>query len=227
MKSQPYEEFVDKFKPKKTTDDCYTPPEIYDAVLAWVRAEYDVGDDVPIVRPFWPGADYERAQYPDGCVVVDNPPFSILAKIIRFNQAHGVRFFLFAPRAGIVVREGRESAYHVVLPGGHELEREAMRSIDETDRLAEQLGAALCDLLEAAGQQHSAEQIRDKVLPFDEGGALDIAANEMDIYDIDPTPVMQLARIYDDALGYDHTILEILERVQARHHPNGDADQTA
>ena len=96
-KSQSYEEFVDKFKPKKTTDDCYTPPEVYDAVLAWVRAEYDIADDVPIVRPFWPGADYERAAYPDGCVVVDNPPFSILAKNIRFYQAHGVRFFLFAP----------------------------------------------------------------------------------------------------------------------------------
>jgi len=96
-KSQSYEEFVDKFKPKKTTDDCYTPPEVYDAVLAWVRAEYDIADDVPIVRPFWPGADYEHAEYPDGCVVVDNPPFSIIARIVRFYQARGVRFFLFAP----------------------------------------------------------------------------------------------------------------------------------
>ena len=25
-KSIDYEDFVDKFKPKKTTDDCYTPP---------------------------------------------------------------------------------------------------------------------------------------------------------------------------------------------------------
>lgn len=24
-----YEEFVEKFKPKKTTDNCYTPPEVY------------------------------------------------------------------------------------------------------------------------------------------------------------------------------------------------------
>lgn len=24
-----YEGFVDKFKPKKTTDDCYTPPAVY------------------------------------------------------------------------------------------------------------------------------------------------------------------------------------------------------
>ena len=28
MKNETYEEFVEKFKPKKTTDDCYTPPEI-------------------------------------------------------------------------------------------------------------------------------------------------------------------------------------------------------
>ena len=27
-----YEQFVDKFKPKKTTDDCMTPPLVYDAV---------------------------------------------------------------------------------------------------------------------------------------------------------------------------------------------------
>lgn len=28
-----YDEFVDKFKAKKTTDDCYTPPEVYNAIL--------------------------------------------------------------------------------------------------------------------------------------------------------------------------------------------------
>ena len=30
-----YEAFVGKFEPKKTTDDCYTPPEVYDAVLGY------------------------------------------------------------------------------------------------------------------------------------------------------------------------------------------------
>lgn len=97
-----------------------------------------------------------------------------------------------------------------------------MMSIDEADRLTKQLVAALCDLLEAAGRQHSAEQIREKVLPFDAGGALDIAVNDMDIYDIDPTPVMQLARTEDAAVGYAHEPLEILERVQARHYPKND-----
>ena len=92
-----YEEFVDKFKPKKTTDDCYTPPNIYDALLAWVKKEYGLAGETPILRPFRPGGDYEAADYPADGVVVDNPPFSILLQIIRFYSAHGVRYFLFAP----------------------------------------------------------------------------------------------------------------------------------
>lgn len=31
-----YNGFVEKFKPKKTTDDCYTPVEVYEAVLHFV-----------------------------------------------------------------------------------------------------------------------------------------------------------------------------------------------
>ena len=30
--SKEYQAFVDKFKPKKTTDDCYTPKNIYEVV---------------------------------------------------------------------------------------------------------------------------------------------------------------------------------------------------
>ena len=92
-----YDGFVEKFKPKKTTDDCYTPPEVYDVVLKHVREKYHIADDVPIVRPFYPGGDYEHYDYPEGCVVVDNPPFSIFARILDFYQARGIRFFLFAP----------------------------------------------------------------------------------------------------------------------------------
>lgn len=94
--SAEYREFVEKFKPKKTTDDCYTPENVYKVVLEWAARRYGF-DPGAAVRPFWPGGDYERFDYPDGCVVVDNPPFSILAKIIRFYIAHGIEFFLFAP----------------------------------------------------------------------------------------------------------------------------------
>lgn len=91
-----YAEFLEKFKPKKTTDDCYTPPNIYEAVLDWVVKEYGI-DRKNVVRPFWPGANYEKYEYPDGCTVVDNPPFSIITKICKTYSTHGIKFFLFAP----------------------------------------------------------------------------------------------------------------------------------
>ena len=91
-----YDGFVEKFKPKKTTDDCYTPPAVYDAILGWLRENVDI-EGREIVRPFYPGGDFERFEYPDGCIVVDNPPFSIISKICRWYTAHKIDFFLFAP----------------------------------------------------------------------------------------------------------------------------------
>ena len=96
MKTKTYEEFVEKFKPKLTTDDCYTPPEVYEAVKDWAVKEYKL-EDREIVRPFYPGGDYEHFNYIDGSVVIDNPPFSILSKIIDFYMERGIKFFLFAP----------------------------------------------------------------------------------------------------------------------------------
>ena len=93
---QQHQDFVDKFKPKLTTDDCYTPALVYDAVADWVAGEYGL-NRADFVRPFWPGADYQAAEYPEGCIVVDNPPFSIVTKITRWYHVRGIRFFLFAP----------------------------------------------------------------------------------------------------------------------------------
>lgn len=91
-----YEGFVEKFKPKRTTDDCYTPPEVYEVVRDWACAEYGI-DPARIVRPFYPGGDYESFDYSGGAVVLDNPPFSILSKIVGDYLDWGVPFFLFAP----------------------------------------------------------------------------------------------------------------------------------
>jgi hypothetical protein len=96
MKNETYEEFVEKFKPKKTTDDCYTPPEIYELIKDWACKKYGIKPD-KIIRPFWPGGDYQSVEYPEECVVLDNPPFSILAKICDFYLARDIQFFLFAP----------------------------------------------------------------------------------------------------------------------------------
>ena len=96
MAKQNYEEFVEKFKPKLTTDDCYTPDLVYTAIKDWAVKEYNL-EGREIVRPFYPGGDYEAYEYPDGCVVIDNPPFSISAKIKDFYTGRKIDYFLFAP----------------------------------------------------------------------------------------------------------------------------------
>lgn len=93
-----YDDFVAKFDTAapKTTDDCYTPQSVYDAVLNWLKGQVNI-EGRSVIRPFYPGGDYKNEEYPDDCVVVDNPPFSILAEIVRFYIARKIDFFLFAP----------------------------------------------------------------------------------------------------------------------------------
>lgn len=108
-----YEGFVAKFRPpaRMTTDECYTPGPTYAAALGWLGEQVPLGGR-EIVRPFFPGGDYEAAAYPPGCVVVDNPPFSIVAAVKRFYLARGVKFFLFAPALTLFSGAGEE-AYDV------------------------------------------------------------------------------------------------------------------
>ena len=93
--SESYEEYVEKFKQKRTKDDTFTPPEVYDAVKDWVVKEYGL-EGREVIRPFWPDADFTQTDYPNGCVVIDNPPFSIQTKICDWYLEHGIDFFLFA-----------------------------------------------------------------------------------------------------------------------------------
>lgn len=108
-----YGSFVEKFKPKKTTDDCYTPPAVYGAIKDWACREYGIDPD-KVVRPFYPGGDYERFDYSDGKVVVDNPPFSILSKICTFYRDRHIPFFLFAPYLTIFSSTSRNGAHMIV-----------------------------------------------------------------------------------------------------------------
>lgn len=80
---------------------------------AWAVKEYGL-EGRPVIRPFWPGGDYERAEYPDGCVVIDNPPFSILSKICRYYEKHGIDYFLFAPSLTLFSTNAGGSNYIIV-----------------------------------------------------------------------------------------------------------------
>lgn len=91
-----YEGFLDKFEVKKTTDDCYTPDNIYKLILDYVKSKIDLSE-LKIIRPFYPDGDFENIDYPKDCIVIDNPPFSIISKIVRFYIDNDIKFFLFAP----------------------------------------------------------------------------------------------------------------------------------
>ena len=91
-----YDAFLDKFYVKKTTDDCYTPKEVMDIILNYVNEKYPL-ENKQIIRPFFPGGDYENIDYPYNAVVIDNPPFSIIAKICKYYIERNIKFFLFCP----------------------------------------------------------------------------------------------------------------------------------
>ena len=91
-----YQAFLEKFEAKKTTDDCYTPENIYDVAKRWCLKKYNLGNP-PVVRPFYPRGDYKNENYPKGCVVIDNPPFSIISEICEWYTKNGIAYFLFAP----------------------------------------------------------------------------------------------------------------------------------
>ena len=97
--SQEYYEWLSKFEAKKTTDDCYTPPGVYDAVIEYVGKEVISLDGLNVVRPFYPGGDYQKdaQSYDDKTIVIDNPPFSIITPICKFYQENNIKFFLFCP----------------------------------------------------------------------------------------------------------------------------------
>ena len=94
--NEDYVEFTEKFKPKRTTDECYTPDNVYKVVADYVAERYGK-DKNKFVKPFYPGGDYKKYDYPKGCVVVDNPPFSLIAQIIGWYNDNGIDYFLFAP----------------------------------------------------------------------------------------------------------------------------------
>lgn len=97
MNSQEYYNWLQKFEKRSTSDDTFTPPAVYDVVLDYMDKHILNLDGLTVVRPFYPDGDYQVKNYDENTVVIDNPPFSILSKIIDFYLANNIKFFLFAP----------------------------------------------------------------------------------------------------------------------------------
>lgn len=79
---------------KTSSDECYTPQGVYDIVLKYAHTLARFSDK-NVLRPFYPNGDYQAENY-KGKIVVDNPPFSKMAEIVKFYVANNIKFLLFA-----------------------------------------------------------------------------------------------------------------------------------
>lgn len=159
-----YEDFTEKFKHKMTTDDCYTPEPVYEAVKRWAVREYGI-DESGIVRPFYPGGDYEHYDYPKGCVVLDNPPFSKLKTIIRFYDEREIDYFLFAPTLTILSTIANTRAAAIISAIKVEYENGATVNTSFVSNMEPALvrsAPALRNEIERAQREQRAEKRRQK-----------------------------------------------------------------
>lgn len=110
--NEEYNEFVDKFKDKFTTDDCFTPSNVYDEIVKFIEKEYKVKKE-NFVRPFYPGGDYQKYNYTKDSIVVDNPPFSLYNEIVKFYVKNNIKFFLFGNGLTILSAKIKDITYIV------------------------------------------------------------------------------------------------------------------
>lgn len=102
-KNESFESFTENRKKRDlgvraTKDEIYTDQDEYNDLTEFFKQYYPEAFKRPIVRPFYPGGNYEDlTQYPAGCLVFDNPPFSIESKIVKFYNEHNIQYILFAP----------------------------------------------------------------------------------------------------------------------------------
>lgn len=158
-----YDGFVEKFKPKKTTDDCYTPQYVYDAVLQYVGEVYDLSG-LTVRRPFKPEGDYqaEAAQYTDRDIVIDNPPFSCLAQIRKFYEARNIKYFLFAPHLtlfGIKAQTSIVTLARIIYENGANIPTDFISNLFGDIRIM--TAPRLYELIDAAQKKAQAENKKE------------------------------------------------------------------
>ena len=189
-----YEQFVNKFKPKKTTDDCMTPPKVYEVVKNWACNEYGINPS-QIVRPFWPGGDYTAVHYPPSAVVLDNPPFSILSKIIDYFTKHEINYFLFEP-ALVAFSKNCGKVHHVMVDAPIEYENGAkvatsfctnlepalLRTAPELDKQIKEVCQKLRKTKQPPKYSYPENVVTASMLKYMSKGGVDFRVNESDAH---------------------------------------------
>lgn len=112
-----YDTWLNNLRVKvKTSDDTFTPKEIYKTILEYINEKIIPIDSIEIQRPFYPGGDYKKdaETYNEKSVVIDNPPFSMCSEIIEFYKKNNIKFFLFI--SGLTIFSYLEIDLHLLCP---------------------------------------------------------------------------------------------------------------
>lgn len=167
MEFDDYDGFVKKFERKKTTDDCYTPPAVYEAVKNWVFKYWHSTQELNIVRPFYPGKDYQEYDYKPTDLVLDNPPFSLNAQIIQYYNEHNVKFFIFAPHNSLFNANDETRNTFVIVGASVIFENGANVSIDFVTNLPSEYSIILAgDLKEAIEAENPKPNVKKYIHPY-------------------------------------------------------------
>lgn len=158
-----YASFVKKFTGKHTTDECYTPQSLYNALLLYFRKKI-IGER-NVVRPFFKNGDYTKYPYKIGDVVFDNPPFSMHAQICRWYISHNIDFILFAQTNTMCVINEDELTYiitdqKVVYENGASVSTSFVTNMDKTYRFI--VDNNLCDII-----HNEMKKIKKTTLKYD------------------------------------------------------------
>lgn len=92
------------------TDEHYTPRHVKESVKSWAYKKGFITNNSNIIDPFYKGGDYTKEDYTNK-IVFANPPFSILAEIIRYYDTHNIKYFLYAPGLTLFSGKGNITIY--------------------------------------------------------------------------------------------------------------------
>lgn len=132
------------------SDEWYTPGPVMEIVNSYVADTYNVSREA-FIRPFKPGGDYQAEGY-EGRVVVDNPPFSILASIVDWYLERNIDFFLFSPALTALSIKNRGlaficSAEGIVFENGRDLHITFITNLEpECVRYEPRIERGLCEV---------------------------------------------------------------------------------
>ena len=112
-----YEEWFNNLKAnRRTSDDTFTPPKVYEILLEYINEKLISIDSIEIQRPFYPGGDYQKEaeSYNEKSVVIDTPQFSLMSEILDFYTKNNIKFFLFSN--GLTAFHYLNKDFHLLCP---------------------------------------------------------------------------------------------------------------